>query len=261
MEQQKPFWKKSIFIIGMAGLFFLILVIIVVIAVLSTDPLREYESKFLKYAQDCKLTSEERGALDTFAQNKKLQVAKTKEIEMRILADKCAGKVLPEEPSEQPQAHKPESPVPQFPPSASQAPTTPSVEAKLNLQQGLNYAKLKDFDNAINEFTRAIEKSPNYATAYTNRAVAYMQQKKYNKAMDDLKKASEVAPGDPMVYYNFTALYSLQNQIDRSLDSLDRALDLGFKDYDSLRKDPDLNNVRKDPEFRKVLEKYKVFIK
>ena len=88
-----------------------------------------------------------------------------------------------------------------------------------------------------------------------------MQQKKFNKAMDDLKKASEVAPNDPMVYYNLTSLYSLQNQLDRALDSLDKALELGFNDYDSLRNDPDLNSLRKHPEYRKVLEKYKVFIK
>lgn len=135
------------------------------------------------------------------------------------------------------------------------------VEAKLHLQQGMNYVKLRDYENAIKEFTLAINKHPDYAVAYSNRAIAYMQQKKFNKAMDDLKKASEIAPNDPMVHYNFTSLYSLQNQLDRALDSLDKALALGFNDYDSLRKDTDLNNLRKHPEYKKVLEKYKVFIK
>ena len=257
MEEQKPIWKKPVFIIGVGSIFFIILILIVIIAVRTADPLREYELRFLKYAQDCNLTTEERGALDTFAQNKKLQTAKTKEIEMRILADKCAGKVLPQ-PAEQPQTEtKSESPKP----LPSSAPETPSVEAKLNLQQGMNYVKAKDYDNAIKEFTVAIEKYPDYAVAYSNRAIAYMQQKKFNKAMDDLKKASEIAPNDPMVYYNLTSLYSLQNQLDRALDSLDKALELGFNDYDSLRNDPDLNNLRKHPEYRKVLEKYKVFIR
>ena len=47
----------------------------------------------------------------------------------------------------------------------------------------------------------------------------------------------------------------------RALDSLDRALDLGFADYDVLRRDPDLNNLRRHPEYAKVLEKHKVFIR
>jgi tetratricopeptide (TPR) repeat protein len=145
----------------------------------------------------------------------------------------------------------------------STAPTAQAsvpTEAKLNMQQGLNYMRGRDYDNAIKEFTLAIEKYPQYDVAYSNRAVAYMHQKKFNKALDDLKKASEINPNNPTTHYNFVALYSLQNQLDRALDSLDRALELGFNNYDALRNDPDLSNVRKHPEFRKICEKYKVFI-
>jgi Tfp pilus assembly protein PilF len=134
------------------------------------------------------------------------------------------------------------------------------VEAKLNMQQGMNCLRSKDYENAIKEFSVAIEKHPAYDVAYSNRAVAYMQQKKFNKAMDDLKKAEEINANNATVHYNFVALYSLQSQLDRSLDSLDRCLDLGFNNYDALRSDPDLNSVRKHPEFKKILEKHKVFI-
>ncbi len=135
------------------------------------------------------------------------------------------------------------------------------TEAKLNMQQGMNYMRGKDWDNAIKEFTVAIQKHPKYDVAYSNRAVSYMQQKKFNKAMDDLKEAEKINPKNATVHYNFVSLYSLQNQLDRALDSLDRCLELGFNNYDALRIDPDLNNVRKHPEFRKILEKHKVFIK
>lgn len=143
--------------------------------------------------------------------------------------------------------------------TAPQAQAHVPTEAKLNLQQGINYLRAKDYDNAIREFTLAIEKFPNYDVAYSNRAVAYMQQKKFNKALDDLKKAEQINPNNPTVHYNYVALYSLQKQLDRALDHLDRALQLGFNNYDALRTDPDLDNVRKHPEFRKILEKHKVF--
>lgn len=135
------------------------------------------------------------------------------------------------------------------------------TEAKLNMQQGINYMRGKDWDNAIKEFTLAIQKHPTYDVAYSNRAVAYMQQKKFNKAMDDLKEGVRINPRNATLHYNFVALYSLQNQLDRALDSLDRCLELGFNNYDAFRADPDLNNVRKHPEFRKILEKHKVFLK
>jgi tetratricopeptide (TPR) repeat protein len=149
-----------------------------------------------------------------------------------------------------------------------------TAEAKQHLQQGMTYVSLaqanpktasENYDNALLEFTNAIKLYPNYAEAYSNRGVAYMQQKKYNKAEEDLKKAAELKPKDPIIHYNLAALYSIQNKTDLSLDSLDRSLENGFNNYDALKptgkqSDPDLKNLRKDPEFRKVLEKHKVFI-
>ncbi len=144
---------------------------------------------------------------------------------------------------------------------AAESAVTPGPDAELHLNQGMTYAKMRDYDNAILEFSKALELNRRYAAAYVNRAVAYMQQRKYNKALDDLKQAERLNPRDKMVFYNYTALYSLQNQLDRALDALDRSLDLGFNNYDALRGDPDLNNVRTHPEFAKVLEKHKVFIR
>lgn len=134
-------------------------------------------------------------------------------------------------------------------------------KAAQHVQQGMTYVKMKDFENAIIEYTRAIELLPNYAVAYANRGVAYMQQQKLNKASDDLRKAADLAPGDKSIHYNLTALYCLQGAKDRAFDSLDKALELGFNNYDALRSDPDLSLIREDPEFRKTLERHKIFIR
>jgi hypothetical protein len=147
-------------------------------------------------------------------------------------------------------------------------------EAKQHLQQGMTYASIaqnnpktasQNYENALLEFSNALKLYPNYAEAYSNRGVAYMQQKKYNKAEEDLKKAAALKPKDPIIHYNLAALYSLQNKLDLALDELDEALEYGFNNYDALRptgakSDPDLKNLRHNPEFKKVLEKHKVFI-
>jgi tetratricopeptide (TPR) repeat protein len=145
--------------------------------------------------------------------------------------------------------------------SAPAGPNTTRLAADLHLNQGMTYAAMRDWENAISEFSKAVDIDGRYAAAYANRGVAYMQQRKYNKALDDLKQAESLSPNDKMIHYNFVALYSLQNQLDRALDSLDRALERGFNNYDALRNDPDLNNVRAHPEFVRVLEKHKVFIR
>jgi len=146
-----------------------------------------------------------------------------------------------------------------------------SEDVKEHIKHGLAYvsnaknARSKEIfeenlENAIKEFSLAIEKNPNYAEAYSNRAVAYMLQEKFNKAEEDLLKAKQLNPDNPNIRYNLVCLYSLTGKLDLALDELDAALEKGFNDYDALRKDPDLNNLRKHPEFRKILEKHKVFI-
>ncbi len=175
----------------------------------------------------------------------------------------------------------PEQPVPTAPPQqpAADKPTEtqpsgssePSFEVRSHIKQGLSYASTaknahnkaifdENIDNALKEFSLAIEKAPDYADAYSNRGVAYMQQRKYNKALEDLKKAKELKSESPSIRYNLACLYSLKGDVDFGLDELDAALANGFSDYESLRRDPDLKNLRKNSEFKRVLEKHKVFI-
>jgi tetratricopeptide (TPR) repeat protein len=172
----------------------------------------------------------------------------------------------PPPPPPPPQA---QAPAPAAP--AAAAPGEPSLEVTQHLKQGMAYVSTaknagspaifnENINNAINEFSNAIKKDPTYATAYSNRAVAYMMQKKYNLALDDLKKAKELKPNDPAIRYNLASCHSLMGNVDLGFVELDAALANGFNDYDSLRKDPDIANLRKNPDWRKTLEKYKVFL-
>ena len=170
----------------------------------------------------------------------------------------------PPPPPPQAQAPAPAAPAPA-------APGQPSLEVTQHLKQGMAYISTaknanspaifnENINNAINESSNAIKKDPGYATAYSNRSVAYMMQKKYNLALDDLKKAKELKPNDPAIRYNLASCHSLMGNVDLGFVELDAALANGFNDYDSLRKDPDIANLRKHADWRKTLEKYKVFL-
>jgi|GEM_PF-587146 len=133
-------------------------------------------------------------------------------------------------------------------------------EVRQQLRQGIEHMKARDYDQAIREFSAIIGKYPDSSVAYNNRAAGYVRQNKFDKARDDLNKALQIDPSYPVTYYNLAALYALQKQSAPALASLDKALELGFNDYDFLRADPDLANIRKHPEFRKILERHKVFV-
>ena len=132
-------------------------------------------------------------------------------------------------------------------------------EAKRNLNQGMLYANMNDFGNAVNSFKASIE-CKKTSEAYSNLGVSYMQLGKNNLALDALKKAENKNARDGVVLYNLAAVYSVSNQVDIALLYLDKALNNGFSHYDAIRFDPDLSNLRGEPEFRSILEKHKVFI-
>jgi tetratricopeptide (TPR) repeat protein len=132
--------------------------------------------------------------------------------------------------------------------------------ARQRFQQGMSFASTNRLDEAIQEFSAAIQLDPQYAAADGNRGVAYIQQKKYNKALEDLKEAVKRDPDNPVALYNLTVVHTLQKNLDLALDTLDRALEKGFKNYDALRHDGDLTELRKHPEFRKLLERRGIFL-
>lgn len=163
------------------------------------------------------------------------------------------------------------APPPAAAPPATLAKAELSLEVRSHVKQAFTYISMaknardqvvrdENIDNALKEFSLAIQKDPNYAEAYSNRAATYMQLRKFNKAEEDLRKAKELSPDSASIRYNYASLHSLNGNVDLALDEIDAALTKGFSDYDALRRDPDLENLRKHPEFRKILEKHKVFI-
>ena len=126
---------------------------------------------------------------------------------------KSEPKAEPQQPAPPPAQEKPAAAPAE---AAKPASGEPSQEVKAHLKQGMSYVSIaknatsksvfnENLDNAIAEFSNAITKDPNYAEAYSNRAVAYMLQKKNNKALDDLKKAKEIKPDSATIRWAISA--------------------------------------------------------
>jgi PQQ-dependent catabolism-associated CXXCW motif protein len=57
------------------------------------------------------------------------------------------------------------------------------------LARGMDYAEKKQYDNAVDDFTKAISLDPGNADAYVRRALAYASKDAYDAAMTDFDKA------------------------------------------------------------------------
>ncbi|KAM7359207.1 sperm-associated antigen 1-like isoform 2-T2 [Cochliomyia hominivorax] len=63
--------------------------------------------------------------------------------------------------------------------------------------RGNEYYRAKEFDNALNEYTRAIEISQEKAiAAYNNRALIYFKQQKYLDSIEDCEKCLKLEPNN-----------------------------------------------------------------
>ena len=65
-------------------------------------------------------------------------------------------------------------------------------DAKVYLNRGLSYFGLSRIDDAINDFTKAIELDPRLGPAYHNRGLAYCKKMFPDQAIEDFTRAIEL---------------------------------------------------------------------
>ena len=68
--------------------------------------------------------------------------------------------------------------------------------------RGLAYFGKGDFDSAIADFTKAIQLYPEYARAYRLRGVVFYKKGEIFNAIEDFSKVIELHPNHPKAYYN-----------------------------------------------------------
>jgi tetratricopeptide (TPR) repeat protein len=101
--------------------------------------------------------------------------------------------------------------------------------AENHLHWGNIYQKQRKFDQALNEFNKIVEISPNLAQGYKSRGSLYLQQGKWDLAIADFNQAISIDPIDALVYFNRANAYVGQKQYDKALGSMQKAMELGFK--------------------------------
>jgi tetratricopeptide (TPR) repeat protein len=58
--------------------------------------------------------------------------------------------------------------------------------------RGLDYYFKGQYDQAISDYTKALEINPRFAEAYNNRGIAYFEKREYDKSSEDVKKALDL---------------------------------------------------------------------
>jgi tetratricopeptide (TPR) repeat protein len=96
--------------------------------------------------------------------------------------------------------------------------------------RGFAYSIKGDYDNAIADYTQAIKLNPDDPTAYYFRGLAYRDKGDYDRAITDFTHVIRLDPNDAEVYTNRGVAYDSKGDHNRAIADYETALRLDPND-------------------------------
>ncbi len=97
-------------------------------------------------------------------------------------------------------------------------------KAAIYSNRGVSYYATGRYQNAVEDFDRAIELSPGDADYYNHRGAAYKKLGKPARAIQDFDSALGISENDPAIYNNRGAAYRELKEYENALRDFDRAV-------------------------------------
>ena len=98
--------------------------------------------------------------------------------------------------------------------------------AELAFKQGNCLLTLRQIDQAIVAYSRAIELNSRYTDAYTNRGIAYERTGSYEKAIEDYDNVIALVPKSSTAYNNRGIIHAKKRAYDLAIADFDKAIEL-----------------------------------
>ncbi|MCA9399581.1 MAG: hypothetical protein KC618_07520 [Candidatus Omnitrophica bacterium] len=117
--------------------------------------------------------------------------------------------------------------------------------------------RLEAMDYEIAFYEGILKNKPDFIEALSALGDLYTKRGFIEKGLKADVKLSILKPEDPYVFYNLACSYSLLENVDEALSSIKQAIELGYKDFNFLEQDDDLENLRKDQRFQRYLARMK----
>lgn len=121
----------------------------------------------------------------------------------------------------------------------------------------LNRVVQRELDVKIQFMEGIVRRDPDYVDALQLLGDHYTQRGRFTEGLDVDERLARLEPKNPLVFYNLACSYSLTEQFDNAASALEKALQLGYRDFTWLAKDPDLKKFREQPLYRGIQKKIK----
>ena len=117
-------------------------------------------------------------------------------------------------------------------------------------------AERTQLDFELDFFGKLLAAVPDFAEALRVQACNLTTKGRLQDGLLVDEKLVAVRPTDPTAHYNLACRYALLKQRDKAITTLRRAVELGYRDFQFMQEDQDLDSIRKDPRFRKLIREY-----
>jgi tetratricopeptide (TPR) repeat protein len=108
-----------------------------------------------------------------------------------------------------------------------------------------------EFDIAF--FEQVLTRCPNYTDVVELLGGLYTKTGRIADGLRMDRKMVRLEPDNPTAHYNLACSLALSRRRNEALRVLRRAVDLGYRDFGWMERDPDLETLKPHPEFQKLL--------
>jgi len=129
------------------------------------------------------------------------------------------------------------------------------MPVKSSTRKKTSRASQRDLDTKIEFMAGLVRRDPDYVDALQLLGDHYTQRGLFNEGLKVDERLARLEPENPLVFYNLACSYSLTDQFERAALALEKALQLGYRDFTWLAKDPDLKKLRTQPVYQDLREK------
>jgi tetratricopeptide (TPR) repeat protein len=109
-------------------------------------------------------------------------------------------------------------------------------------------------EEAIESFEKAVAADENFLPALSDAAALYAHVGREESALRHLKKIGTIDPGRADAFYNAACMYARLDQPEEAMAWLKQAIEKGYRRWEQIRTDPDLESIRDLEAFERLLQ-------
>jgi len=126
--------------------------------------------------------------------------------------------------------------------------------AQTNIDRAKSFYHQKKYEEAINEYQKAITIAPDYWEAYGLMGYSYLKNHQVDKAVANLEKSIEIDPAYAMGHYNLALAYWAGGQKDKALEQVKKSIKVDKSLKIKIAEDPQFKVFENETKFREMMK-------